>query len=435
MEDKERPSYAVFDDHRYSQQVVVLVRWFVLGAWLFVINYIPDVGRTLVILDSMGGALAVLNGYVHWRIWRGRPIPAGYVLALSVMDLAIITAGIGATTRFGNTFFVFYYPALLGLSLVFSSRRLSFGVATVVTVSYVTLSYALEPGVDHSIGEDKTMIVRVVAMFAVVAAGNLLTRIERRRRRQAADAERAQSERNLQLQRKAMEAEMAAQAERHRIGRDIHDGIAQSIYALSLNLETCAELAERESSPLHEHLQKLVPLAKETLLETRHYIYDLKPLLSGDSDLSTLAASQVKEFRTVAGIPAELSTDGEPSGVSVAVATGLYRVLQESLANVLKHARASRVDVALAFENDAVGLTVRDDGVGFRPDGVTPGHGLQNMRHRAEELGGRFDISSSPGDGTSISVKLPNQEVQGGQDQGDDRGRPRGGASGPEDGT
>ena len=89
------------------------------------------------------------------------------------------------------------------------------------------------------------------------------------------------------------------------------------------------------------------------------------------------------------------------------MATGLHRILQEALANVLKHASASEVNVALAFEPGKVRLSVKDDGVGFRMDGASPGYGLANMRQRAEELGGSFQISSVPGEGTTIGVTLP----------------------------
>ena len=275
MESEQSPNYAVFDDYRYSQRIAVVVRWFVVATWLLLINYRSDVGgATLLILNGMGAALTVLNGYVQWRIWRGRPITRRYVLALSLTDLTIITAAIGLTTRFHNTFFPFYYPALLGVAVVFSSRRLSFAIVTAVAATYATLSLALEPGVSFDDAEERILVVRIVSMFAVVVAANLMSRIERTRRWEAVEAERVQSARNLELQRRAQEAELASQLERHRIAREIHDGIAQSIYALGLNLETCADLAERDNSPLREQLQRLVPLAKKTLLETRHYIYD-----------------------------------------------------------------------------------------------------------------------------------------------------------------
>lgn len=201
--------------------------------------------------------------------------------------------------------------------------------------------------------------------------------------------------------------ELAAEEERNRIARDIHDGVAQSMYALTLSLETCADLADREKGPLRDQIRGLVPLAKNTLLETRHYIYDLKPLLSGEANLTTVAENQVREFQMVSGTPTKLSIEGKPSTISVATATGLYRILQESLANVLKHAHASNVSVKLAYNNKSVGLTISDDGIGFDEVSVREGHGMGNMRSRVDELQGDISLQSSPQQGTKVEVNLP----------------------------
>jgi hydrogenase/urease accessory protein HupE len=95
----------------------------------------------------MGEIVAILNGYVHWRILRDRPITWPYVLALSLMDLAMITVGLMMTSRLDNTFFLFYYPALLGVALIFR-RRISFVVAAAVAGIYTIMSVTMEPGVD-----------------------------------------------------------------------------------------------------------------------------------------------------------------------------------------------------------------------------------------------------------------------------------------------
>ena len=409
MEGKPLPDYAVFDDYRYGQRVAVVVRWFLLGTFLVLHNYRPDGGLAYFGNNGLALSLAALNVYVHWRIWQGRPITLRYVLALSAIDLLFVTVGIAITSQFRNTYFPLYYPALLGLSLVSPLRRLSFAVVTLVAVVYAAISLTMGDVLVFDIKEEKILFIRIATMFAVVAAGNLMTRIERSRRLEAVEAERARAAENLELQKKAQQAELAAQAERGRIAREIHDGIAQSIYAISLNLETSADLAERQPGPLAEQLKKLVPLAKKTLLETRHYIYDLKPLLSGERDLRAMAESQVKEFMTVAGMPIRLSTHGRPFEVSVAVATGLYRILGEALANILKHARASHVNVALTFEPGWVRLSVHDDGVGIETDGVSAGYGIQNMRDRAAELRGSFEISGVTGKGTTVSLALPAQ--------------------------
>ncbi len=412
------PTYAVFDDYRYSQRVAVMVRWFLLIGWLFLVNYQSDTsGATLLLLNVMGVSLAALNGFVHWRVWVGRPITRRYVLALSIMDLTIITIGIGVTTRFGNTFFVFYYPALLGVALVFPSRRLSFTVVGVIAGVYAILSFTMSPGVNFALHEERILLVRVLTMFAVVAAANLMTRIEVLRRREAVRAEKEQLQRNMELQRQAQEAELAAQQERNRIAREIHDGIAQSMYALSLNLETAAHIAESENGALKDQLRKLVPLAKRTLLETRHYMHDLKPLLSSEDDFVAMAEHQAQEFRTITGIPTTLLRRGEPRQLPVSTAMGMYRILQESLSNILKHANASRVTVTLDFEPKSICLSVRDDGVGFDTRSHGAGYGLDNMRQRAEELGGTFEMTSAPGEGTFLMVTLPTREVESAKNQ------------------
>ena len=407
MQAKQLPEYAVFDDYRHVVRVAVLVRWFVLLTWFFLHNYRPSFDETFYANNGLALALSAVNAYVSWRIWRGLTITRTHALSLSAMDLLFITAGIFTSTGFRNSTVVLYYPALLAMALVLPSRRLSFGAVTLMAITYAFLSVALEPEVSYAAKEEKSLIIRLAAMFAVVVAANLMHRVERTRRREAVEAERARAEENLNLQRQARKAELAAQEERDRVAREIHDGIAQSIYALSLNLETCAELAKEDDGPLWGQLQKLVPVAKNTLLETRHYIQDLGPLLSGASDLQVMAENQVREFGAVSGTAVHLTVQGQPSGVSVAAAMAVYRILQEGLANVLKHAQATEVNVALGFEAGLVRLSVEDDGVGIDIDGSSPGHGLGNMRHRAEELAGSFDLSGTPGRGTRIAVALP----------------------------
>ena len=406
------PTYAVFDDYYYSLRIAVFVRWFLLVTWLFLHNYRPDFSAAYVVNNVLAITLSLLNGYVHWRVWKGRPITRPYAMALSGADLTFITIGMAVVSRFDNTFFVLYYPAILAVSLIFTSRRFSFGVVALVAVAYAAISIGLDPGVSIDLAEERVLIVRIATMFAVVAAANLMTRTERDRRRQAVEAERAQARRNLELQKKAQEAELAAQRERDRIGREIHDGIAQSIYALSLNLETAADMAERENGALRERLQTLVHIAKQTLLETRHYIYDLKPLLLGERDLAAIVENQAKEFETVSGLPVRLSIESNQGQVTVAAMTGVYRILQESLANILKHAHASEVRLSLTGGDGAVRLAVEDDGQGYDTDEVRRGYGLSNIRERAAEIGATLQMKSELGRGTSVIVTLPSAEVE-----------------------
>jgi signal transduction histidine kinase len=220
-------------------------------------------------------------------------------------------------------------------------------------------------------------------------------------------AEREQFEENLELQKRAQQAELAALAERSRIAREIHDGIAQSIYMLNISLEACVDLAARGQDNLKDRLQSLVQISKQALLDTRHYIFDLKPLLAGERSAVQMVEHQVQEFRSVTSIPTAFTTTGPEAALSLASAAGLYRMLQEGLANVFKHAQATEVEVELAFLKGGVRLSISDNGKGFNSTSPNSGYGLNNMAERAEELGGVFEVESSPGDGTRLTASLP----------------------------
>lgn len=202
---------------------------------------------------------------------------------------------------------------------------------------------------------------------------------------------------------------LAAQAERARLAREIHDGIAQSLFMLTLNLEACQELVERDPARLRERLELLTGVARQTLWETRHYINDLKPLLAYEQGLRQAIENQVAEFRTLSGLAVELTVEGEEAAADPAVRQALYRIAQEGLANAFKHARARRVEVALRFEAAGVGLTIADDGAGLPAGGAAQGRGLglRHIRERATELGGRLTLVSAPGEGTRLEVWAP----------------------------
>jgi len=195
---------------------------------------------------------------------------------------------------------------------------------------------------------------------------------------------------------------------RHVAGADncleIHDGIAQSVYMLALNLEKAADVANSDPA-LRERLGRLVGLAKETLMEVRHYICDLKPLLSGDAGLRSTIEGQLREFSTVSGLPVHLSVEGEERKVPLAVGSSLYRIAQEALANVFRHSCATDVKVCLYFNDGSVSMRVQDNGRGFDVEGASgSGRGLRNMRQRVMELGGEFAVFSAPGRGASVRV-------------------------------
>ena len=211
---------------------------------------------------------------------------------------------------------------------------------------------------------------------------------------------------NINLRRRQLE--VAADEERSRIAHEIHDGVAQSMYALNLGIENCAKLAERGNySTLNDSLSSLVPLSRQTLLEIRHYMYDLTPLLSSGDSFEDLMKKQVGEFEAISQIPAHVEARGCDLPMPVPARAGMYRILHEALSNVLKHAGASQVRIELEVGSDSARMSVKDDGAGFNTDGPRVGFGLDGMRRRAEELGGTFTVSSAEGIGTNVRVSLP----------------------------
>lgn len=206
---------------------------------------------------------------------------------------------------------------------------------------------------------------------------------------------------------KARVRDLAAREERSRLGREIHDGVAQTMFMLTLSLDACRELAARAEQPkLEEKLGQLVPVSRQALWEVRNAMLDKAALLEGDTPFSEALQRLIREFETVSAIPVEFRLEGAERTLPVSCRVALYRIIQEALANAFKHSRAQGVKLSLGFEPGEIRLTVEDAGQGFDLASVRPGHGLGNMKARVDEVGGRFKLESAPGQGTRVRVEL-----------------------------
>ncbi len=228
-------------------------------------------------------------------------------------------------------------------------------------------------------------------------------------------------------------ATLATLNERGRIAREIHDGIAQLLYMLSLNSETSLALAGRAIKAteqdqksllmLKDYLEKQVTISKQALWETRHYMFTLQPLINGNTTLTQMITAQVQEFETISGVPTRLRVEGQEEALNgdqrrnqrrLQVGTALFRIMQEALTNAYKHAGASQLDVFLRHQPEGISVEISDNGKGILrsdssagSDKIYSGRGLAGMRARAEELNGTLEVRSHPGKGTSVIASIP----------------------------
>jgi len=219
----------------------------------------------------------------------------------------------------------------------------------------------------------------------------------------------------LQAQLLTQAREAGAGDERQRMAREIHDTIAQGLTGIVTQLEAAQQTthdAERE-----RRIDNAKRLARDNLAEARRSVQALRPQALENSRLPEALADEVARWSVTSGVAGEVETTGEARALHPEVEVTLLRVAQEALANVAKHASASRAGVTLSYMEDVVSLDVRDDGAGFaaaecngRLNGETPaagGFGLIAMRQRVSRLAGQLEIESEPGAGTAVSASLP----------------------------
>jgi signal transduction histidine kinase len=192
--------------------------------------------------------------------------------------------------------------------------------------------------------------------------------------------------------------------ERQRMAREIHDTLAQGLIGIITQLEA----AESNPSRWQRHAATAVELARESLSEARRSVHAIRPEVLDNGRLPDALADVVKRWSEINAVPAEVTITGSARSMHPDVEVTLLRIVQEALANVAKHAKASRVGITLSYMDDLVSLDVRDDGRGFvRDEGFGPGFGLTVMRQRVEGIQGKLEIESEPGVGTAISATIP----------------------------
>jgi len=229
----------------------------------------------------------------------------------------------------------------------------------------------------------------------------------------------AKEQAEAQARRERRRRERAVVEERARIAREIHEGVAQNLYFLGLQLEMCQKLTRENPQRVEQELSGLQALLQESIGDLRRLIWALRPVELEELGPIEAVRRLASDLEAQVGLKIEVTVRGKERRLSPEVEGALYRCAQEALNNVAKHAQARHAWVVFELEQDRVQIEVRDDGRGFDVASelkAPRGLGLRHLSERIEELGGKFHIDSAPQRGTCLRAVLPLGDQRGGDD-------------------
>lgn len=208
----------------------------------------------------------------------------------------------------------------------------------------------------------------------------------------------------------------AQEEERHRVARDIHDGPAQTLANLTIKAEICEKLIDIDQERAKYELQDLRRVLRDSIKDIRKIIYNLRPMSLDDLGFIPTVQRYIEGFQEETNIPVDFIILSRRPMEDPVKNLAIFRIIQESLNNIRKHARAKTVKIKLEISNQSIQLIISDDGIGFDAESVANetredgGFGLLNIRERVELLNGSLQIKSAPNKGTRICVNLNNYE-------------------------
>ncbi len=375
-------------------------------------------GKPLLIDLALSGAAA---GWMLWMVtlhpaWTKRP-------PLMAIYFAGVVALMAALVLRAPWFGFFAWTGYLQTVYLPSGRWRLAGIAAVAVVMGTSQNGGLPSPDPASVSAYLIFVlINVLVAGALVWFGVISGEQNVKRKRLVEELAEANRRLETMLEENAgLHAQLLAQAreagvfdERQRMAREIHDTLAQGFTGIIAQLEAAKQAGE-DRGLWRWHVDRAQALAKESLTEARRSVQALKPEPLEDSRLPEAIADVTGRWSEVSGVTASFEVTGEPRQMPAQVEVTLFRVAQEALANVAKHARASRVGLTLSYMEDVVLLDVRDDGVGFALGSPSSngqsraGHrfGLCAMRQRLQQVGGNLEIESAPGEGTTINASVP----------------------------
>jgi signal transduction histidine kinase len=319
------------------------------------------------------------------------------VLALG--GVALITTVIAVAHLYPTIPTIAFVYLLLVLALA-STRGLYAAILTSLLAFLCFDFFFFPPPYTFLVVKTEDLFTLVVFLTTAIITGQLASalrgRIEQARSR----------ERELRLLYEQAQ-ELASLQERQRLARELHDSVSQVLYAIGLGAHTAREALESDPEQAIESIDYVLALSEAGLAEMRALIFELRPESLEIEGLVVALTKQVAVLRARYKLNVDADMGEEPF-LSMEIKYALYRIAQEALHNIVKHARASLVVLRLTEQANEIILEVRDDGKGFDPAVPFPGHlGLRSMHERVTKIGGTLSIESVPGQGTYVDVRVP----------------------------
>ncbi len=330
----------------------------------------------------------------HWGRYAGDS-------ALAMVGVSLITSVIAVAQLYPRIPTIAFVYLLLVLTLA-STRGLYAAILTSLLAFLCFDFFFFPPPYTFLVTKAEDLFTLVVFLTTAFITGQLASALRRR-------AEQARSrERELRILYEQAQ-ELVSLQERQRLARELHDSVSQVLYCIGLEAHTAREALEMEGDPEQAiaSIDYVLALAGAGLAEMRALIFELRPESLEIEGLVAALTKQVAVLRARYNLTVETDLGEEPH-LPIEMKHALYRIAQEALHNIVKHARANKVILRLAREANEIILEVRDNGRGFDPAGSFPGHlGLRSMQERATKVGGTLTMESLQGQGARVEIRLP----------------------------
>ncbi|HEY4752440.1 MAG TPA: histidine kinase [Candidatus Limnocylindrales bacterium] len=226
----------------------------------------------------------------------------------------------------------------------------------------------------------------------------------------------------LEREIRAQAAELAGSRERAHLAQELHDSVTQALFSMTITAGAARMLLERSAPGVDAKLDEVAALARDALAEMRSLIFELRPGSLAEEGFAPALRKHVAAVQGRTGLAIRLDLDPDLPRLPLSIEDALYRIAQEAVHNVVKHARAREVAIRIGHSPVGVVMEVRDDGVGFDQRVRTDGLGLAGLTARAERLDGAVTVTSAEGRGTVVVVTLPTAGVGGRDSDGSDTG-------------